>query len=214
MLCHWHAAQTRALWAYASVEMRCRQSSTIKLIFKIIKKLTALKISWRTFTAPKDRPMTLARFVTSIAVAAFAAFAAPVLAQDVPAVTITSASGSVTFDRTELEAMGLVSVKTKTPWNEGVVDFEGVPMTLLLEKAGAVGDTTTVIALNDYSVDIPTADFAEFGTILAVKRNGDYMPVDDQGPYFVIYPFDSNPVLQGQPYYGRAVWQVKEIEVE
>lgn len=141
-------------------------------------------------------------------------FFAPAMAQDVPKITITSPSGTVAFDRSELEAMGLVSVKTTTPWNEGVVDFEGVPLSLLLEKANAQGETTTVIALNDYSVDIPTSDFAEFGTILAVKRNGEYMPVDDQGPFFVIYPFDSNSTLQGQPYYGRAVWQVKELTVE
>ena len=141
-------------------------------------------------------------------------FFAPAAAQDTPKITITSPSGTVQFDRSELEAMGLVSVKTTTPWNEGVVDFEGVPLAVLLEKANAQGETTTVIALNDYSVDIPTSDFAEFGTILAVKRNGEYMPVDDQGPYFVIYPFDSDAVLQGQPYYGRAVWQVKELTVE
>lgn len=146
--------------------------------------------------------------------AILALFAVPTLAQDVPAITITSGSNSVTFDRTELEAMGLVSIKTSTPWNEGIVDFEGVPLTLLLEKAKAQGTTATVIALNDYSVDVPTTDFAEFGAILAVKRNGEYMPVDDQGPFFVIYPFDSNPVLQRQPYYGRAVWQVKEISVQ
>lgn len=151
-----------------------------------------------------------------IAAAAFAlaALALPALAQDAPSLTITSASGSVTFDRSELEAMGMISVKTTTPWNEGVVDFEGVPLAALLETAKAEGETATVIALNDYSVDVPTADFAEFGTILAVKRNGEYMPVDDQGPFFVIYPFDANPVLQGQPYYGRAVWQVKEISVQ
>ena len=158
--------------------------------------------------------MTSMRPLTTFVFAIFAAFSAPALAQDVPAVTITSSSGSVTFDRTELEAMDMVSIKTKTPWNEGVVDFEGVPLAQLLETAKAEGATTTVIALNDYSVDIPTADLAEFGVILAVKRNGAYMPVDDQGPFFVIYPFDSNPVLQGQPYYGRAVWQVKELTVQ
>ena len=158
--------------------------------------------------------MTSMRSLTTIAFAIFAALSAPALAQDVPAVTITSSSGAVTFDRTQLEAMDMVSIKTKTPWNEGVVDFEGVPLAQLLEKAKAEGATTTVIALNDYSVDIPTSDFAEFGAILAVKRNGAYMPVDDQGPFFVIYPFDSNPVLQGQPYYGRAVWQVKELTVQ
>lgn len=128
--------------------------------------------------------------------------------------TVTSSSGSITFDRNQLEAMGLVSVKTSTPWNEGVVDFQGVPLTLLLEKANAKGETAIVTALNDYSVDIPISDFSTFGTILAVKRNGEYMPIDDQGPFFVIYPFDSNPVLQKQPYHGRAVWQVKAISVE
>lgn len=138
---------------------------------------------------------------------------APAWAQDEPTLTIESGDKSVTYERSELEAMGLVSVKTTTPWNEGVVDFEGVPLTILLEAAEAEGETATVTALNDYSVDVPTADFNQFGTILALKRDGEYMPVDDQGPFFVIYPFDSDPVLQGQPYYGRAVWQVKQIDV-
>lgn len=154
------------------------------------------------------------RLLASVIFAVLAVFAAPALAQDVPSVTVTGSSGSVTFDRNQLEAMGLVSIKTSTPWNEGVVNFEGVPMALLLEKAKAQGATATVIALNDYSVDIPTSDFTKFGTILAVKRNGAYMPIDDQGPFFVMYPFDSNPILQGQPYHGRAVWQVKAISVK
>ena len=111
--------------------------------------------------------MTPMRFVAMFMLAISVLFPAAVSAQDVPTLTITSPSGSVTIDRDELEAMGLVSIKTTTPWNEGIVDFEGVPLTLLLEKAKAEGSTATVIALNDYSVDVPTADFAEFGTILA-----------------------------------------------
>ncbi|QMV00358.1 molybdopterin-dependent oxidoreductase [Devosia sp. D6-9] len=150
-----------------------------------------------------------------VVAAAAATFAFPTLAaDDLPKLKVTSAAGSVTYDRDQLEKMGMVSIKTTTPWNEGVIDFEGVPLEKLLKEAGASGETATVTALNDYSVDIPTSDFSEFGTILAIKRNGEYMPVDDQGPFFVMYPFDSNPVLQGQPYHGRAVWQVKEISVE
>lgn len=157
--------------------------------------------------------MTLLRSIALIA-SLFVAAALPVWAQNMPTLTVSSPSGSVTYDRSELEAMGLVSVKTSTPWNEGVIDFEGVPFTVLLENAKATGVMATVIALNDYSVDVPVSDFADFGTILAIKRNGEYMPVDDQGPFFVIYPFDDNPVLQKQPYYGRAVWQVKAVSVE
>lgn len=144
----------------------------------------------------------------------FAVTEAPALAQEVPEVTVSSPTGKVTFERNQLEAMGMVSIKTATPWNKGVVDFEGVPMATLLDKANAHGTTATVSALNDYSVDIPTADFAKYGVILAIKRNGSYMPVDDQGPFFVMYPFDSDPALRSQPYYGRAVWQVKAISVQ
>ncbi|WDR02538.1 hypothetical protein PSQ19_18435 [Devosia algicola] len=55
--------------------------------------------------------------------------------------TISGSPGSVVFDRDQLEAIGMVSVKTSTPWNEGVVDFEGVPMTRLLEAAGVSGES-------------------------------------------------------------------------
>jgi len=158
--------------------------------------------------------MTKLRSIAFIAFSLLAALAAPAWAQTLPTLTVTSPSGTVTYDRDELEAMGLVSIKTSTPWNEGIVDFEGVPFSVILDKAGAEGTMATVIALNDYSVDIPVSDFADFNVILAVKRDGDYMPVDDQGPYFVMYPFDANPVLQKQPYYGRAVWQVKAVSVE
>lgn len=154
------------------------------------------------------------RLLAALAMGLFFPLSGVASAEDLPKLTISSAAGEVTYDRSQLEAMGMVSVKTATPWNEGVVDFEGVRLSDLLEKADAKGDTATVTALNDYSVDIPTKDFSDYGTILAIKRNGAYMPVDDQGPFFVIYPFDSDPKLQGQPYYGRAVWQVKAISVE
>lgn len=135
-------------------------------------------------------------------------------AQDIPSIVITGGGQERSFTRDDLERMGLVSINTTTQWNDGVVDFEGVPMTRLLSEAGVSGTTATVTALNDYSVDIPVSDFADFGVILAVKRNGAYMPSDDQGPFFVIYPFDSDPRLQRQPYIGRAVWQVKAISIE
>lgn len=143
----------------------------------------------------------------------------PIYAQaDLPTLVVEGQDGSapfsVTYDRDELEQMSMVSVETSTPWNEGVVDFEGVPLEKLLANAGVNGTTATVTALNDYSVDIPVSDFSQFGVILAIKRDGEYMPVSDQGPFFVMYPFDSDPALDAQPYHGRAVWQVKQITVE
>lgn len=158
--------------------------------------------------------MALMRIFVALMMALGASLNFSAMAQDVPSITISGASETAVFSRDDLEAMEVVTIETTTPWNEGVVTFEGVRLTELLDKVDADGEMAIVTALNDYSVDVPTEDFELFGTILAFKRNGEYMPVDDQGPFFVVYPFDSDPVLQGQPYYGRAVWQVKEISVQ
>ena len=128
-------------------------------------------------------------------------------------ITVTNKDNTAQFDRAMLESLGMVSIETTTPWYEDKVKFEGVSMDKLMKQVGASGERVVVVALNDYSTEIPMADFAKFKVILALKRNGDYMPVRDKGPLFIIYPFDSNPDLQTQTYFARAAWQVARIDV-
>jgi len=118
------------------------------------------------------------------------------------------------FDRVMLEGLGTVSFQTATPWYSGPVTFEGVPMTTVLNAVGAFGDRAVVIALNDYTTEIPIADFGEFGVLLALKRDGEYMPVRDKGPLFIVYPYDSRSELKQQKYYSRSAWQVAKIIVK
>jgi len=126
---------------------------------------------------------------------------------------VTNAPGKAVFDRETLEAVGLETIKTTTPWHSGQVTFEGVPLDKLMRLVGATGKTVRVVALNDYAATVPIDDFAKFNVILAMKRDGQYMPVRDKGPLFVIYPYDSSPELKSQVYYARSVWQVKSLEV-
>lgn len=126
----------------------------------------------------------------------------------------TNKDGVAQFDRPMLEALGLETVETSTPWYEGTVKFEGVSLNKLMKRVGATGQSVSVVALNDYSTEIPVEDFAKHNVILALKRNGEYMPVRDKGPLFVIYPFDSNPELKTQTYYSRSAWQVSQIIVK
>jgi hypothetical protein len=130
------------------------------------------------------------------------------------AIQVKNAGDSAVFDRDMIEAMGLEAVVTGTPWDKGKVRYEGVPMAKLLDAVGARGKTVRVRALNDYATVIPVEDFSKFDVILALKRDGQYMPVREKGPLFVIYPFDSVPSLNSQVYYARSAWQVKSIEVE
>src|SRR3954452_20133468 len=127
---------------------------------------------------------------------------------------IAASDGSKQFDREALERLGMVSFETKTPWYDGPVRFEGVPLAKLMAEVGAKGDRIQAVALNDYSSEIPIEDVAKYNVILALKRNGEYMPVRDKGPLFVIYPFESDPELKSQKFYSRSVWQVKALLVK
>ena len=127
---------------------------------------------------------------------------------------VDNGGGTAMFDREMLEAIGMVSFTTTTPWNGGPVTFEGVPLDKLMAAVGANGDHITALALNDYSTDIPIEDFARYHTILALKRDGDYMPVKDKGPLFIVYPYDSNPELKHQMFYSRSAWQLSRIVVK
>jgi hypothetical protein len=158
----------------------------------------------------------LVAFVGIIGAAYAATLAAPT---ERPVLTITGKIGvtnkdnTAQFDRPMLEALGMVAVETTTPWHEGKVKFEGIPVDKLMKQVGATGDRVVVTALNDYTTEIPMEDFAKYKVILAIKRNGEYMPVRDKGPLFIIYPYDSDPELKSQTYYARSAWQVAKIDV-
>jgi hypothetical protein len=126
----------------------------------------------------------------------------------------TNAGKTAEFDMAMLEALPGRTAKVNTPWAEGVNAFQGPLTRAVLDAVGAQGTKLKVIALNDYSAEVPTEDFIKFDVILALKKNDAYLPVRNQGPLFVIYPFDTNPALSNEVYFGRSVWQVKSIEVQ
>ena len=141
-------------------------------------------------------------------------------AQTTPATKpILTISGKVTgevveFDREKLESLGMVMIETNTPWYKGPVKFEGVPLDKLMQSVGANGEKVVALALNDYSTEIPMEDFAKHKAILALKRDGEYMPVRDKGPLFIVYPYDQNQELRSQKYYSRSAWQVSRLIVK
>ncbi|HEX2136428.1 MAG TPA: molybdopterin-dependent oxidoreductase [Microvirga sp.] len=122
--------------------------------------------------------------------------------------------GTAQFDRASLEALGTVAVETKTPWHNGTVRFEGVPLAKLMAHVQANGQRVVAMALNDYTTEIPVEDFTKYNVILALKRDGEYMPVRDKGPLFIVYPYDSDPELRSQKYYSRSAWQVARLIVK
>ena len=126
----------------------------------------------------------------------------------------SNGNSDVVFDREMLESLGTVSFKTQTPWYDDPVEFEGVLMRTLLEAVGGESATeVTAIALNDYKSTIPVEDFTDFDVVLAIKRDGSYMPIRDKGPLFIVYPYDTASELATQKYFSRSAWQVNQLVV-
>lgn len=138
----------------------------------------------------------------------------PVILTVEGAIEHTNGGGGARFDRTMLEDLQQQLVRTRTPWTDGVNDFEGPLGRALLEAVGARGDTLLITALNDYRATVPVADLWAHDVILALKMNTEYMRIRDKGPLFLVYPFDSDPALRTEVIQNRSVWQIKHILVK
>lgn len=121
---------------------------------------------------------------------------------------------SAQFDLKMLEQMRLVELKTTTPWSQVAMTFEGVSMQSLMDAVGAKGTYIVAHELNYETAEIPMGDLERFHPILALKRDGYYMPVSDKGPLLIIYPFDSDRQLKNYVYYDRAVWGIEKFVVK
>jgi hypothetical protein len=120
----------------------------------------------------------------------------------------------VQFDLALLESLPKREVTTQNPWEEGTATYEGVLLRDLLKFVEANGTVLRIAALNDYSADMDVADTETIDVILAFKRNGEYMPVREKGPLFVVFPFSDQPSLGVQQRFEQSVWQVSRITVK
>ncbi|MCC6470509.1 MAG: molybdopterin-dependent oxidoreductase [Alphaproteobacteria bacterium] len=146
-------------------------------------------------------------------------FNAPVSAQQLasgnPILSVVKAGHpAIAFDREGLEKLPQHVVATSTPWSSGVTRFEGPRLRDLLASAGADGKTISAVAINDYKISLPVADAQKYDVIVAIKRDGAYMPVRDKGPLWIIYPLDSAAELRNAETHAKMIWQLKSLVVD
>lgn len=128
-------------------------------------------------------------------------------------VTGRIAGGTAFLDREALYALPITTLETSTVVTDGKHSFTGFLMRDLLERLDAEGDCVTAVALNDYAVDIPMADFYDFDVIVAYRMDGELMGRDDKGPLWIVYPRDDHEALRDIRYDYRWVWQLYQLDV-
>ncbi len=140
--------------------------------------------------------------------------AGPALLTISGAIGVTNQGKTLVLDRAAFEALPMTTVKTETPWTEGMVTFEGVALKSLLEIAGATGGQVRAVALNDYAVDVPVEDAANPQVIVAYRMNGETMRVRDKGPLWLIYPLSDEPALQNEAVHSKMIWQIQVLDIQ
>ncbi len=141
---------------------------------------------------------------------------APASGQDVTGLQVTASSSqpeTVTLSLEALDALDQAAFTTTTIWTDGETRFSGVPLKALLAHLGAQGRSVEMVALNDYAVTMPIAELEDGAPIVATRMNGETMSVRDKGPYWVVFPYDSNPKYSTETTYSRSIWQLNRLKV-
>jgi hypothetical protein len=129
-------------------------------------------------------------------------------------ITVRNVAEAAQFDMAMLEKLPQTSFETRTPWYHEPRKFTGVRLRDLLAALGAQGrSSVSAEALNDYRAVIPAEDWNDYDLLIAWHLDDAPMLVRDKGPLVVIYPFDAHAKLRTAVRYGRAVWQLKSLDV-
>lgn len=127
--------------------------------------------------------------------------------------TIRPAEGQEekTYDINRLMALRAVEFDTSTIWTEGRHRFRGVPLKSLLQDAGIAHGVVKARALNDYAVTIPVDELQDDAPIVAYSIDGATFTARDNGPLWIVYPYDSAEEYRRETVYGRSIWQLIEL---
>lgn len=130
-------------------------------------------------------------------------------AEGVVLLTVTDASGARhAFDLTTLDAMPQISFTTTTLWTDGPITFSGPPLRAVLQEAGITSGPVELMALNDYAVTLVVEELGPQHPIIATRKDGATFGVRDNGPLWLVYPFDTNRAFQDETIFAASVWQL------
>lgn len=127
---------------------------------------------------------------------------------------LTNRAQQAVFDMDMLQALPQKTFKTQTPWEKAPIRFSGPLLRDVLSQVRASGVRIQATALNDYRIHIPMKDAQRYDVVVALKMNGEPMPVRTKGPLFIVYPFDAEPELRSVKYYERSIWQLQALTIE
>ena len=130
-----------------------------------------------------------------------------------PILTIQGLDQPVVLTLSDLQAMPDNTVSTETIWTDKRHTFSSVRFKDLFEalNANIAGKKVTMIALNDYSIEVDVETLVNNNAFIAYAMDGKAMRIRDKGPLWVLYPFSDQPEINVPPFQAHSIWQLKTI---
>jgi len=113
----------------------------------------------------------------------------------------------------DLLALPQVEFTTTTIWTDGPITFSGPSLATVLEAVGAKGAGASMVAVNDYKVDMAAGRIEDNAPIIANRINGAPFSIRDKGPLWVVFPFDQSERYQTEEIYSLSIWQLTQLRV-
>lgn len=112
----------------------------------------------------------------------------------------------------DLESLNPSLVKTETIYT-GDEEFTGVLFSDLFKKYNITGKYVRAFAWDDYSYSMSLGELENCRVIIAYKQNGEYLTIENLGPFAIIYPKDACHDLNKLDVNAKTVMQVKSLVV-
>lgn len=163
----------------------------------------------------RDKRMVWQRRIVLMGLSGLLTLAARPLWAETPQslLQVTPLAGpSLSLDRAALEAMPQVSFDTTTIWTEGRITFQGPRLRDVLIRAGITEGRILLRALNDYEVEMELEELGEDWPIIATRQNGHPFDVRDQGPLWLVYPYDEDIDATPERIHTLSVWQLVQVQ--
>jgi hypothetical protein len=123
---------------------------------------------------------------------------------------VVAANGqSVELSLDALRALGATEVELFEPFIKTRQRFVGVPLSVLLDKAGIPATAQLLtIALNDYRYTAPVADLVASEALVAYQVDGRDIGYNEGGPVRLVFP-DGSPQATNLDAWN---WSLKELQ--
>ena len=137
----------------------------------------------------------------------------PVLLTVTGDISVTNQGDAAVFDDAMLASLPAISFTTTTNWTEGAHEFSGPALSTVLAALGAGPGVVDAKASNDYAVHFEPGEIGTDAPIIARLIDGKTYSLRDNGPLWVIYPYDSSADYETEKVYSLSIWQLASLHV-